>query len=267
MPCSTRSGWSPATRNRPARSGTGLTPWPSPACTAPPSPTSTPPASSPERAQPSYEPPAWVGLIDAYCHFDTAGLTEAARNDRTGLALYLRFLASENYAESPQHTILMADEALAANPEALDLVEARCKAGGISNLHEATVLGPRVLAEHLPRRLLEMPGLPTVVAALARSKADVVAIRDALGAANDTAELTWAVLGRLAAEAQFVHDWRRVEFMHDYWNVPVAGELARCRPELKGHPYRMFVESYGYGPGQSARGARRGAQGGKKGRA
>ena len=187
-----------------------------------------------------------------YCRFDSTGLEKAARDDKTGLARYLRFLTTENYFESPQRTIVTAREASEVNPECLKVIDARCRVGGVENCargHVARAARPRRVApEAAPGDARRAQGRRRH-GARGRRRGRGRSGRG-LAAAKDPSEMSWAVLGRLAAEAQFVHDWRRVAFMHDAWRVPVGDELDRARPELEGHPYRRFVESYGYGPGQ-----------------
>jgi len=201
------------------------------------------------------EPPDWVELIDAYCRFDTPRLAKAVAGPRGRLAQFLRFYTVENYFDSHRQTLDTAREALRSDPECFRLIDALCQVGGVANGHEATTLGPQVLTATLPKRLLAMKGLPAKVAEAAARGGDGAALADALTAAGvadgDDGEPSWAVLGRLVRETQFVHVWRRVAFMRDSWSVPVGETILAARPLLADSPYRMFVESYGADPRES----------------
>ncbi len=63
--------------------------------------------------------------------------------------------------------------------------------------------------------------------------------------ADEKAEPSFAFVGRLIQETNFVHVERRVHFMADMWGVDVSDFLQQSKPLIEDHPYRVFVESFG----------------------
>jgi tetratricopeptide (TPR) repeat protein len=124
----------------------------------------------------------------------------------------------------------------------------------VANLHVATTLGPRVLAEVVPAKLA---ALGDAVPAAVRDAADPLAMAEALGragaAADDTGEPSWGALGHLVRETLFVQVYRRLDFLKGPLGVPVDEFWAAARPAVADHRYRPFLESLAQPPEDAAR--------------
>ena len=60
-------------------------------------------------------------------------------------------------------TLLAAKEVLALDPECYRAHDTMCAVGGVSNLHQATTIGYRVLAQTLPEKLQALDSIPKAV--------------------------------------------------------------------------------------------------------
>jgi tetratricopeptide (TPR) repeat protein len=178
-------------------------------------------------------------------------LEEAAGDPHLGpLALLLRLMVVE-HPNATQYTLQAALAVLKTNPECERAHEARCEVGGVANLHAATVEAPREFARALPALLRAMPALPEKVGARLDAGLADTGLADALteAAAGDRREPSWAALGLLVRETQFLHDARRLLFMRDSWSVPTEEAAAEALKRVPAdHPYRPFIASFALSP-------------------
>lgn len=217
--------------------------------------------------------PPWLEAIAAFVRADLKAL-EAVDAPYDRFASLLRLLAVEFPARN-ELALRAAKEVVKIDPgcyRALDVISKNC---GINILHMSTVAGPAYLSQSLPAKLKAMKGLPEAVKlpldrmekVLATAggippwgegQADVnaadpshfltdeVAAIDALAdeakSGRDVAEPSWGVLAHLIRETNFVHVWRRLDFMQRRWSVPVGGYWTAVRPLVERHRYRPFLE-------------------------
>ncbi|HWE38622.1 MAG TPA: hypothetical protein VG406_18880 [Isosphaeraceae bacterium] len=186
-------------------------------------------------------------LVAAFCRFDTQGLATLATGEFEGIGPLLRYLTIEDPTFGREQQLKLVMEALRAEPECLRLADALYDVGDLAELHRATAAAPRVLAMALPSRLKEAPGLPDRVADLIGREADVHDLARALvragDATEDAGEPSWATLGRLVQETQFIQARRRLEFLRDSLGVPTRDEVEAALPVIGDHPYRLYIES------------------------
>jgi tetratricopeptide (TPR) repeat protein len=197
-------------------------------------------------------PPDWVPLIDAYLRYDTKKL-KIEQGPLSGRASLLHLLAVE-FPRSKSLTIPAAQQVVSRNPDCFLAIDLICQTGGLSHLHESTVLGPQALERVVPAKLAMVEQLPARVrATIARrdEPALVEALRRAGAPGEDTGEPSWAVFGHLIAETRFVHVWRRLKFMLAPWAVPVDEYWAEARPLVAMHRYVSYLEALALPPNQA----------------
>lgn len=195
--------------------------------------------------------PAWAGLLDAYCRFDSGTLAGQQPGEWTGLAGLLRFLTVER-TDTPHLTLRTAREVLKENPECYRVHEGMAAVGGVGNLHVATQLGAQVFSAAVGARLARMADLPEPVARVLKDADEETGIDEARlvrtlaeAGVTDTADATWGVLARLLQETRFAQLWRRLHFMRFWWSVPVEDVLPEILARTAGHPYHAVLPLYG----------------------
>ncbi len=200
--------------------------------------------------------PAWVELIHACCHYETAHLIELASGGENGaLAMYLTFLTIEN-CKSQGAVMNIAQAAAQSNPECLRLIDAMCDHTGPGMLNQLTPAGPAIFGQSLGARLEEIHGFPPAVIKQVKehrrpggnpeARAIVAAALVAEGTAGkDVGEPSWAALGRLIQETTFIHVYRQAKLIAMAWGVDASGYAQEAKPLIAEHPYRNLIEAYG----------------------
>lgn len=198
--------------------------------------------------------PAWIATLRPFCRYQPGELADlaAARPADAPLALFLCFLTVER-CNSASVTNGYGQVVLAASPDCLQVLDAMANVSGVSANHVLTELSPAALARSLQVRLPDCPGLPpavrTALDAAVKAGFDPQSARAVTAALidagdGDTGEPSWAVLGRLVEDAQFVHVERRARFMREQWAVDPDDFLAAARPLYRDHPYHGLIECY-----------------------
>jgi tetratricopeptide (TPR) repeat protein len=207
------------------------------------------------------EAPPWVALIDAACRYDTRALMTAFTEDRNAplapLAAYLCFLTIEN-SSSTDVVMRFTDVARDLNPSCLRLTDAMTESGGVGMQHQTTLQAAEIFKRSIFNELPKMTDLPQNVrdtldavqpqANVPKSRADIAAAVVAAGdAAQDTAEPSWAVLGRMMQDTYFAQTQRRVYFMAFVWGLDqseVAEFNTAAKTLIGDHPYMPVLDAY-----------------------
>lgn len=203
-------------------------------------------------------PPPWVALIKPLCEYNTRGLLNLAAQSRmrAPLAMYMCFLTVEQ-SWSDSVVMEMGLAALKVDPRCLRIVDSLAGRAGVSSGHELSVDGPLVLADLLSSHLHQLEGLPALVKAVAPPQpvaytqpATCAAVEQAFVDAgdSDSAEPSWAALGRMLQEESFLQVYQRAQFMAIKWGVDRSGFLAAADPLIAHHPYADFVRAMKYDP-------------------
>jgi tetratricopeptide (TPR) repeat protein len=207
------------------------------------------------RQQPIARPPGWVDVIDAFAHCDLKRL-KIDGGPQSGLAALLR-LAIVEFPGTPSLFVQAAKDVLGIDAECYRAIDAMCQAGGVSNLHVATLLGPQMLEQAFPQRLGALDKLPAKVREqLDQPAGGEVALLDALAKAGqpdaDAGEPSWGVLSHLIRETRFIQVYRRLHFMSVIWGVPaeIPQYWAESHRLVADHPYRPYLESFVVGPNE-----------------
>ena len=202
-------------------------------------------AAARSRQDPKGEPgpPPWADLIEAYARQDLPRMNKEKNN----LAALLRMMAVE-YPTMTDLTLLAAKDVIAADPECYRAVETMCGVGGVTNLHEATTIGPQILAQTLPQKIQAIESIPKAVRDhLEDPKAGEPPLDEALVQAGrleaDRGEPSWAVLVRLIQETRFVQVWRQIEFLRGPLATSTAEFWKEAAPAVAGHPYAVYLEA------------------------
>jgi len=202
-------------------------------------------AAARSQQDPKGEPgqPPWADLVEAYAKQDLPRMNKEKNN----LAALLRMLAVE-YPTMTDLTLLAAKEVIAADPECYRAVETMCGVGGVTNLHEATTIGPQTLAQTLPQKIQAIESIPKVVRdqfddAKAGEPALFAALAQAGAPDADRGEPSWAVLGRLIQETRFMQVWRRIAFLRGPLATSTAEFWKEAAPAVAGHRYEVYLEA------------------------
>jgi len=226
-------------------------------------------------------PPAWIPVIDAYCHYDDKRLAAVAAVDKQNreIALLLQFLAVEK--SSAESLILdKGRKMLESSPACSRVINGLCYVEQIGNKHWVTTYGPAVLTADLPVRLGEILGIPSNVKKLIKGSegnsnpssllsglenmtkenqsncfpfdqpayikipkvAEALIESGAVG--KDIAEPSWSVLGRMIQELVFTQIHQRAYFMKFQWGVSIDDFLQQSLPLIDDHPYKAVIETY-----------------------
>jgi tetratricopeptide (TPR) repeat protein len=192
--------------------------------------------------------PEWVGLIEAYCKFDTAKLNEAVGTGKySQWAQLLSFLTVEN-ARFPSVTLAAGGALLQNNPECYRVHDSLSGMGGVRSQHVTTLLGIQVFDEKFLKRLAGIYDLPESARKLLgeddKEPEFNRALIDAGRSPKDTSELSWTAFGRLALETRFAQFCRRLDFMERQWGVPTQDFAGEALILVADHPLAPFVRSY-----------------------
>ena len=192
--------------------------------------------------------PAWVGLIEAYCKFDTIKLSEAARKgDNAQLAAVLNFVASES-ASNAKFTLEAAGMALEKVPDCMRIYDALAARNGISIQHASTLVNIELFAPQYYGRLASLSTLPDAVKELVLASKPESAVNAALReealTLSKPAEPSWAALASWAQDERFLQVCERLNFMRYHWAVPVDEFVALVRPLVADHPYVAYVDCF-----------------------
>ena len=226
-------------------------------------------------------PPPWIPLIEALCRYDTEALRKIS--DKEGpwqeLAMLLEFMTVE-FSRSMHLVLTTAERMLDVSPTCYRVHDAMCNMGGVSNLHQATVYGPMIMAAYLPLQLADLPGLPKGLKRslskfvkeleegsedddeteedqeedsessddyIMRLQAQIPPIVRSLSKSADRVdrgEPSWCALGNLIEDSLLVHLIRRAEFLKYYWGVESDDFVNASLPLVKRHPLALCLGSY-----------------------
>ena len=193
--------------------------------------------------------PPWSNLLEAYANADLTRII-VEQGPLSPLAALLRLMAVE-YPVMTDLTLLAAKDVLALAPDCFRVYDSMCRVSGVSNLHEATTIGPAALDRTLMPKLSAVEKLPAVVKKpLEGPDVREVAIRKLLAKAAvpaiDSGEPSWAALALLIRETRFVQVAWRLHFMAEIWHVPNDKEWEASAESVADHPYVPYLESLVY---------------------
>jgi tetratricopeptide (TPR) repeat protein len=205
------------------------------------------------------KPPAWAELIEPYCRYETSKLgqvTLAATAAASELPLFLCFLTVE-HSRSSAIVNGFGELVLRASPENLRVLDKMISRSGVVPNHRHTVASLEVLRLALPARMTGMAGLPEGVRqlitragrdpspAVSASLGQALIDASAGGApAADAGQPSWAVLGRILQEAQFLAVERRAAFEAFSLGVDPSQFIQQSLPLFQSHPYAGLIRSY-----------------------
>jgi tetratricopeptide (TPR) repeat protein len=190
------------------------------------------------------ETPGWIGLIDAYAHYDSGRLARE-EGPKNKLAAFLCML-SLGYPRQTGVGLQSAKDVVALQGDCFRAHDVASEFPGVSTQHMTTMIAPQALEQLLFEKLPGLEGIPAhVKRQLVKGKVPfaAAAIFDKAGAPEvDTGEPAWGALARMIRETRFVHVLRRLFFMKYRWAVPVDEYWNEVRPEIGGHRYSPFLE-------------------------
>ena len=169
------------------------------------------------------EMPGWIGLIDAYAHYDSGRLARA-EGPKNKLAALLCML-SLGYPRATGIGLQSAKDVVALQVDCFRAHDVMSEFPGVSTQHMTTMIAPRRSSNCSSR---SCPGLEGIPADVKRQLANrqpafaAAAIFDKAARPEvDTGEPAWGAVARMIRETRFVQIFRRLYFMKYFWGVPV----------------------------------------------
>ena len=218
--------------------------------------------------------PGCMQLIKPYCLFDGERLLAVGNEDELLLPLahYLNFRVVEA-VNDPRLVTTACQEALEHCPDAYEIYRSLCRDAPLGVTRWAARAAPAAMAAYLPVRLKAMDGLPESVEPLlgleqpgppfklfadagdmlsstSNSNQVAAALIVAGRVGEDSAEPSWAVLGRMIQEENYLNC---VQLLHNGRNAvefSLADVVKELMPLVEGHPYASYVESFRVLPSQ-----------------
>lgn len=217
--------------------------------------------------------PAWLDVLRPYCAFDRESLAILIPQRKSLRALTQRLLFEQTRAFGDDRwTFESAQQTVAACPDEYSVYGAIGIPGsqlGVKRL--SAFSAPTVLSENLPKRIGALAEIPKEVQdaakgvsasapdekrgaegrGIARSRdhfAGIVPIVDSLRTATlsgqDNGEPSWAALGEIILEEEFVQAANYVAVAMDATESSHADEVALFLPAIRDHRYAKFIQSY-----------------------
>jgi tetratricopeptide (TPR) repeat protein len=201
-----------------------------------------------ERAAAPFAKPAWVDLIEAYCHFDTAKLEDLAANPSLSQLGHLLAFFTVDDSWAVNQTLTKARLVLEESPECYRVYDSISGIGGVASGHWTSLEGYITFGKTIRQRLKELPGLSQAAAhflEIGATEADIYSELAKSGqTSRESSEPSWTWLANMCCEARFLQVYRRVHFMAFRWSVPVGDFLVEALPLLRDHPNRAYFERF-----------------------
>jgi tetratricopeptide (TPR) repeat protein len=191
------------------------------------------------------EKPAWVERIRLFAGEEKDKLIagESANDPLARLLAYLIVEGGsgvfEDYSDSARSQILTAiGEVLLLETDCFRVHDAACRFSGVSLLHQATAMAPRLFEASIREGVSAVPGAP------AELGDDIPKTLEAPGRGRDRGEPSLSALGQIVREARFVQAWRRLDFVK--FKLAAQGfDTPPYDPALIGaHPLRPFLDAH-----------------------
>ena len=218
--------------------------------------------------------PAWAALIEPFATFKPAEIERLAegQDELAELAALLRWNVYRHYMHGPWIKDIGL-ESMAACPEAYSIysVMANWPALGVKRLGASAAI--ESFGKLLSERLAALPQAPKSVQALGAPKSSLLssllgarsssglsdrpikmahALRAATDEESQPTEFSWAILGNLIAEEQFVQAANLLTVAGDAVEHSRAGLVEKVRPLVEGHPYANYIESFAISPNDAS---------------
>ncbi len=211
--------------------------------------------------------PEWAQIVRPYCEFEHVKLREIAKNNSEFNEL-ITFLLWEQH-RAYQHGRWIYEKGLATMevcPEAYSVysVMANWSALGIKRIGART--GMQVFGSRLSTRVAQLDDLPSTIKQAgvgggglwskifggstsedAYSKAPMRISKALIKQATETPaelDLSWAILGSLIAEEQFVQVANMMRVAQDGVERSYAGLVRSVLPLVMGHRYENYIQTY-----------------------
>lgn len=220
------------------------------------------------------ELPAWTRLIAPYVKFDHAQLHDVS-TAHPELAETAAFLQWNLYA-AYRHGRWIYEQGLEAMeqcPEAYSVYSAMANWNALRIERIGSQQGMEAFAQLLPQRVAKIEGLPEQVRAESTERKGLLAqlwggsedsisndrpIKiakklNALTVAGPPEECSWAILGQLIAEEQFLQVADMLKVSSNAVEYSKENVVSQVLPLIEGHPYAPLVQSYAFAKGEQTR--------------
>lgn len=197
--------------------------------------------------------PYWSAVIRPVCDYDTMALMQLAKdNERVRPLASMLLLLTVECTDSMPFIIEVASNAYELNPYCFHLLDAATRRAGVGPAHVLTSRGLPDMADALCKELPVLASrLPDdIMRAWKAAKqnpvlpADVASIAEALADSSAPAEPSWACLGDMILQTDFVQTMRRARFMAINWSVETDGYLRESAVLVRRHPLRGYLDSF-----------------------
>jgi hypothetical protein len=218
------------------------------------------------------ERPHWANLVEPYVKFEHDNLDQVA-NDHSELAETVAFLQWHLY-RSYQHIPWIYKkglDAMQACPEAYGVYSVMAGCDALRVKRTGSGAGAAAFGELLPRRVAALNNLPEslkqftaqqggFLSKLMGRKQDTMFSNRPLKIAHELmtaaktepkkSECSWAILGQMIAEEQFVEAADMLVVAMDSVEHSQGELLDRLLPLVEGHRYAPYIKSYAYSPNE-----------------
>ena len=195
--------------------------------------------------------PTWATAAELACHYDQRGLQ--ALGDQNPevreIARFLAFVSVENCG-SPILIRKAAELALETSPACFRILDAACDEAGVGGIGALTDSAFLKMVSALHAEYPRMTDLPASVppgpSETEQGPEVVKAVAHVAKAMTESAapgEPSWAMLGNLIQQTNFLHVYRRSQFLAYLLSVPTDDFIAESSPLVENHPLRDLIQT------------------------
>ncbi len=235
-----------------------------------------PPDKSNGESSPSTS--AWTKVIEPFCRFDEARLRSL--QDENGLRPLVHQLVFEikTCYYNERWFMTVGPEALRECPESYGIYSVMANEAPMAGQRWAVQQAAETFGRQVPRRVASLDGLPEKVQDLVRGETGpptswlsqlisgdrssyawsqlpskiARVLRDESQASNEVAEPSWQVLASMIAEEQFAEVANDLQVSMNAVEYSKQDMVDRFAPQIEGHPYAAYIQSYTLDRGRQA---------------
>ena len=191
------------------------------------------------------EAPAWLELVDAFSHFDSARLAqnEGPKNKLAALLCMLTL----SYPRNTAIGLSAAKDVAALESDCFLAHDAMCEFFGVSTQHMTTMIAQEALRSLVFNTIPTLDGIPRNLKDQLDENSSITKaaeLFDQAGAPEaDLDEPSLGAAARMIRETRFVQVFRRLYFMKVLLSMPTDELWDEVRQDVADHPYAGYLES------------------------
>ena len=195
--------------------------------------------------------PKWVSLLDFYCKYDIEHLAGMAPPEdyRQPLIALMIFNDVENCG-SLSDLMGMGQAVIQSDGQCFRIIDGLLTHAGLASAEALSQYAPKVMIQTLPQDIGRLAVIPQTTARALEdvkgSNASVInlaVLTRSFLKADECAEPSFALVGRILQETNFIHVMRRATYLADLAYQNSSDYLASVAPLVSDHPYRAYLDS------------------------